>query len=388
MSPTRRRSGRSSARGPCGRRAACARHDEEMDQSPGRGEVAFIERLRRRIGPEPAGELWIGDDAAAVAGIPGRVLLAADAVVEGVHGDLSIVGADDLGWKAVTANVSDVAAMGGRPLHALCCVAAPPGTDLDLVLEGVLASARAHQVALVGGDLTVSACLVVAVSITGTTDGERAVTRSGARAGDDLWVTGPLGASAAGLRVLREGPARAAGPVEPASAPAASAPAAGAASSSDPGASAPAASEHPSDGQRRLAEQQPRTSAQLAAIAAHRRPRALVAAGHAARASGASSMIDVSDGLAIDLHRIATASGVGVALEELPLAPCASVAEALGGGEDYALVFSAAPGAVVVEEFLRAGLAEPLRIGRCVADPSVRTLRSERWEPVGYEHRF
>ena len=103
------------------------------------GEFAAIDRFRRLLPGHPAaGETWIGDDAAVV-GTPSRgwLLMAADAVVAGVHVDLSLCGLDDLGWKALAVNVSDIAAMGGRPAHALVTVAGPPEVQLDLLYRGI-----------------------------------------------------------------------------------------------------------------------------------------------------------------------------------------------------------------------------------------------------------
>src|SRR5204863_1334544 len=100
------------------------------------GEFRLIERLAGRY---PA----VGDDAAVVAA-PAVLLLATDAVVAGVHANLEEVGLDDLGWRAVVANVSDIAAMGGRPLHLLVSVAAPPETELDLLFEGIDEAAREY----------------------------------------------------------------------------------------------------------------------------------------------------------------------------------------------------------------------------------------------------
>src|SRR6202521_745096 len=109
------------------------------------GEFAAIDRLRRVL-PQPGpGETWIGDDAAVVRAPGGGWLLRAAApVVAGVHADLSLTGLDDLGWKAVAANVSDIAAMGGRPLHALVTVVGPPGTDLDLLYQGIAEAAAIY----------------------------------------------------------------------------------------------------------------------------------------------------------------------------------------------------------------------------------------------------
>lgn len=285
----------------------------------------------------PAGETWIGDDAAVVTGPRGPLLLAADLVVGGVHADLSLVGLDDVGWKAVAVNVSDVAAMGGRPGHVLVTVAGPPSTDLGRLYEGIGAAARRWRCPVVGGDLANAPVLVVSVAVTGSAPagGPGPVLRSGARPGDALFVTGPLGGSAAGLAALRAG-------------------------RSDPAA--------------------------VALAARHRRPEARVEEGVAAAAAGATAMIDVSDGLGADLGHLADASAVGVELDHVPVADGATEEEALGGGEDYELVFSAARPAEVAAAFAAAGLRPPVRIGTCVADPSARRLRGGPLPPAGWEH--
>jgi thiamine-monophosphate kinase len=264
-------------------------------------EFALIERLRERF-PD------IGDDAAVVEPPTGPLLLAADAVVAGVHAP---PGTDvfELGWRAVVVNVSDIAAMGGRPLHLLVTVTAPPGTDLDRLFEGVAEAAHSYLCPVVGGDLSAGDCLAISVAVTGTVDGTP-VTRSGATAGEWIYVTGPLGAAAASGWT--------------------------------------------------------------------RRPAARVTEGVDARGAGATAMIDVSDGLVVDLGHIADESGVGVALEEIPVAPGASLEQALTGGEDYELVFTAPV----------ARLPLGFRIGRCTADPAERTLNGEPLPSGGWEHRW
>src|SRR5207253_10976708 len=144
------------------------------------GEFALIGRLRERF-PD------IGDDAAVVEAPAGPLLLAADSVVAGVHTPLGTDPAD-LGWKAVVANISDIAAMGGRPLHLLVTVTAPAGTDLDRLFEGVAEAAHAYLCPVVGGDLSTGDCLTVTVAVTGTVDGEP-VLRSGAHPGEWVYVT-------------------------------------------------------------------------------------------------------------------------------------------------------------------------------------------------------
>ena len=307
--------------------------------------------LARASGPPPPGEIWIGDDAAVVVPPPGTLLLATDAAVAGVHADLGLVGPEDLGWKALTATVSDVAAMGGRPLHALVTLCGPPDTDLDRLNRGVAEASAEWSCPVVGGDLSVAPVPVVVVALSGTVEpgGPAPVTRAGAAPGDHLFVTGVLGASAAGLRVLRS--ARSAGAERP-----------------DPsGATATSAAP---------------------LVAAHRRPRARVAEGEAARRAGASAMIDVSDGLALDAGRLATASGVGLALDQVPVAPGATLEEALGGGEDYELVVATPDPGALLGHFEAAGLRRPLPIGVATADPAERRLGEVALEPAGWQHHF
>ncbi len=296
------------------------------------GEFELIERLRRLL-PSPGEDvIGIGDDAAAVRAPCGWWLLAADAVVAGVHADLALCTPEDFGWKAMAANVSDIAAMGGRPAHALVTVAAPPETDLERLYLGVAEAARAFACPVVGGDLVNAPVLLVAVAITGTVDGEP-VRRSGAAPGDGIYVTGPLGLAAAGLRQLRQG-----------------------------------------------------RGGSTRAVTAHCRPTPAIEAGTAARRAGATAMIDVSDGLWADLGHLATSSGVGVAVDRVPVGEGATMQEALSGGEDYVLVFTAPDEAPVAAAF---GPVAPPRIGTCTADPAQRTLAGKPLpEAGGWEHRW
>jgi thiamine-monophosphate kinase len=328
----------------------------ERGRSVTAGEFAAISRIRRRLPGPPEGELWVGDDAAVLGPVPGALLFSTDMAVAGVHGDLSLIGVDDFGWRALAAAVIDIAAMGGRARHAVVAVAGPPSTDLDLLYEGLASSADAHGCPIVGGDLSGCPTMVVAVAVTGSVDdGPPAVARAGACSGDTLFVTGPLGAAAAGLRRLREAAGPSATPKDVAADPAA-----------DPADQAAI---------RRLVD-------------AHRRPRARLAEGEVARRAGASAMVDVSDGLAADLGHLADASALGVALDVVPCAPGATLDDALGGGEDYELVIAAPDPAALVGAFDRAGLRPPLRMGVCVADPSLRTLAGGALGAAGWEHPF
>ena len=305
-------------------------------ETNGHGELAAIERIRRLLpGPGPE-ETWIGDDAAVVTAPPGTLLLTADAVVAGVHADLSLVGLDDLGWKALAVNVSDIAAMGGLPRHALVTVCGPPTTDLDLLYRGIAEAAEAYACPVVGGDLSEARELAVTMAVVGHAGPPGPVLRSGARPGDAVFVTGPLGSSAGGLRLLRDGRAGRDDPL----------------------------------------------------VAAHRRPRARVAEGGAARAAGATAMIDVSDGLAADLRHLAAASDVGVVVHEVPVARGASMDEALGGGEDYELLFTSGDPGAVAAAFAAAGLGPPVPVGRCTAEAGRLMLGSEPLPAVGWEHTW
>jgi thiamine-monophosphate kinase len=306
------------------------------------GEFAAIAAIRAFL-PEPAdpAEVWIGDDAAVLALPAGdHLLLAADTVVAGVHADLSLTSLDDLGWKALMAAVSDVAAMGGEAGVAVVTVAGPPGTDLSLLYQGLGSAAAASGCPIVGGDLTNASDLVVTVAVTGSCAGAP-VCRRGARPGDAIWISRPVGASAAGLRRYRE--------------------LAGGAGKADNDASL---------------------------LRAHARPVADLAAGRAARQAGAHAMIDVSDGLIADLGHIATASGVALVVDRVPVAAGATREEALRGGEDFALAFCAPDEKAVSEAF--AGLPGPIRIGGCIGGEPGVTVEGR---PVdvgagGWEHRW
>ncbi len=174
-------------------------------EARGGGELEALERIAALLAPAPPGEVWIGDDAAVVAPPAGPLLLTVDVVVEGVHADLALVSLEDLGWRSVSAAVSDIAAMGGLADRLLVSVAAPPTTDLERIYRGITESALHHGAAVVGGDLSTAAYISVAVTVVGhVPSGVEPALRSGATAGDVLLVTGPLGAAAAGFRILRD----------------------------------------------------------------------------------------------------------------------------------------------------------------------------------------
>ena len=177
----------------------------DAGESPRPGEHEALARLRQLLPGAPEGEVWFGDDAAVVRACPAGplLLLATDTVVGDLDADLSLTTLSDLGWKAMAVNLSDIAAMGGTPAQAVVSVVGLGPDDLERLYEGVVAAANEYRCPVVGGDLSAGRQIVVTVAVTGTVDGPP-VLRRGARPGDAIWVTGPLGASAAGLRVLRE----------------------------------------------------------------------------------------------------------------------------------------------------------------------------------------
>jgi thiamine-monophosphate kinase len=310
--------------------------------TPGLSEDQTLQRIRHTLGGgiEAPG---LTDDAAVVE-VPGggSVVVSVDSVVDGVHVDLGLCSPADVGWKALMGALSDLAAMGARPLGALVALCVPESAEGGVatlgVMEGVAEASNESACPVVGGDVSTAGVLVVAVTVLGTVEGGPAVPRHGALPGDVIFVTGPCGASAAGLRVLRSG------------------------GSDGPGESPLAM--------------------------AYRRPQARLAEGEAARLSGAHALIDVSDGLALDLHRLADASEVGFVLDAVPIAEGATLAEALGGGEDYELLVVMGPADVdgYRERCAAAGMRPPFRIGVVVADQADRRLVDDALGRLGWQH--
>ncbi len=323
------------------------------DDVSGLGEWGLIEAITSRFSTAPEGEIWSGDDAAVLGPAAERLVLTTDVIVEGVDFDLSYSPPESVGAKGVAVNVSDIAAMGAHPRWLVATLTLPPTTPTAVVegiADGMAEAANASGVGIVGGDVSRGRDLALSVAMIGTLPGP-AVTRSGARAGDLIAVTGSLGAAAGGLLLLRTG------------------------------------SEQAGEAADRLRQRQlrptPRTEqgAQLAA-------------------AGVTAMIDISDGLLADLVHVLDASDVGCRLDpasipvdgDLSRVPLPEGTDpltlALTGGEDFELLFT-------FPEDNRAGVGATLGqtgtewavIGRVTEAGRSRGDRSlDEWDNKGWEH--
>ena len=326
------------------------------------GEDDLVRRIRAATARERDGVVvGIGDDCAVLATTPdARLIATTDLLVEDIHFRRRYAEPADVGWKALAVNISDIASKGARSRWALVALACPPSItpdEIDAFYEGLLALARDHGVAVVGGDTSSSqAGWFVNVTLLG--EATRPVLRSTARPGDVVAVTGTLGRSAAGLAVLERDHA-------PAGVDAAT-----------------------------LAEM----------TAAHLRPRPRAAEGRwLGAADGVTAMMDLSDGLATDLPRLCVESGVGavVRIDAVPIADgtrrvAAAVdrdplAWATGGGEDYELLVACAADAFprVADGLARATGTTLTRVGNVERGAGVRFVdgRGRAVEVArGFEH--
>jgi thiamine-monophosphate kinase len=326
------------------------------------GERALVDRITRRLSQPSWVVVGPGDDAAVIEPERGTLdVLTTDALVEGVHFDRRFVPPDAIGHRALAVNLSDLAAMGARPRAVLLSLVLPATfevADLDRLLDGLLALAASERVTVVGGNITRSpGPLMVDLTATGSVKRRRVLTRAGARAGDDVYVTGTLGDAAVGLLSLaRE-------------------------------------AERPT---------LPRTAMSIAE-ARYLRPVPRVRAGMLlGQQKVASACIDLSDGLADGVRRIAEASGVGITIvaEDLPiganvrtwfdLEPARMLDTTLRGGDDYELLFTCSPrarGRLRGVKRLLGGL--PItRIGTVTKgrDARVRTSTDDLPMPEGFAH--
>jgi thiamine-monophosphate kinase len=263
------------------------------------GEFGLIARITRRLPPGRATLLGPGDDAALVAVPDGRVVVSTDVLVDGRHFRRDWSSARDVGRRAAAANLADIAAMGAAPTALVVALCAPPDLDAGWVEEladGLAEECETVGAGVVGGDISASPTLTIAVTALGDLRGGAPVTRGGAAAGDQVAVSGRLGYAAAGYTILCRG-----------------------------------------------------FRSPKLLVEAYRRPEVNYAAGPEAAALGATAMIDVSDGLLADLGHIATASHAAIDLrrDSFPVpVQMRDAAAALGvdpytwllaGGDDHAL---------------------------------------------------
>jgi thiamine-monophosphate kinase len=278
------------------------------------GEAAVLARVFPRL---PAAEVTLvgpGDDAAVLSAPDSRYVVTTDMMIDGPDFRLAWSTPHDLGWKAAATNLADVAAMGALPTALVVAIAAPPTTDIAL-LEGIADGLRdacetlAPGCGVVGGDLSSSATLTIAVTAFGDLQGRDAVLRSGARPGDVVAASGELHLAARGLALLFSRAVDADGAPDAARAAALRA-------------------EFPAEIEAQLAPSPP------------------LADGSAAALAGATAMLDVSDGLAIDGRRIAAASSVRLDLDSGALGPAdhpQRLEDVLESGEAHALLATFPP---------------------------------------------
>ncbi|RQW83443.1 MAG: thiamine-phosphate kinase [Geobacter sp.] len=319
------------------------------------GEFGLIDLIARKVRPSSAVTIGIGDDAAAFQWRANCLALATtDMLLEGVHFDLSFCDPFRLGRKALAVNLSDIAAMGGRPRTFLLSLAIPKNFSIDFLNDfssGLLEIAEEFGVTLIGGDTCVShSGLVISITLYGEQEKQKVTQRSTARPGESIFVTGYLGDSALGLKLLREG-------------------------------------QRKGDVIDRHLDPTPRVHEGLAL----------------AEAGLTCSMIDISDGLLSDLGHITGRSAMGARLylNRIPLSREYSeyfgsdiherYSLALGGGEDYELLFTAPTYRKCEIEVLFRKFGTPVsEIGEITAVPGIRLLSPEgetvHGIAAGYDH--
>jgi thiamine-monophosphate kinase len=306
------------------------------------GEFELLARMQERL-PRPGARVLVGSGDDAAVTLPGGVTATSvDAIVDGVHFRRGQASPAQIGHKALATALSDLAAMGAEPGEAYVVLGVPPDLDEDGCLElvdGVVALAAATGTSLAGGDVTRAPVLTLAITVVGhAASAELLITRSGARPGDALFLSGELGGAAAGLLLLERPELATTVPAE--------------------------------------------TAASLRARQVEPVPR--LRTGHALAAAGATAMIDLSDGLGADAGHLAAQSGVSLRVDagSLPLADgVAAIAAAVGrdplelaasGGEDYELLAALPVGRLAGAASIAAlGEATMTQVGEVVAGEGV-----------------
>ena len=337
-------------------------------------ERSLLARLLARL-PRPSPTVLVGpgDDAAVVAGGRNeRLVVTTDAVVEGVHFSRAYSTPADIGHRALAVNLSDLAAMGATPRWALLSLMLPGSiqeADVEEIVDGLAALAGRYGVSVVGGNITrTDGPLIVDVTAGGEAAPRKWLTRSGAKAGDDIYLSGTIGGASAGLEMLQSG----SGNREPGTGRA----------FADPG------SRLPDPG----------------CVARHKRPEPRVRLGVAVgRARAARAAMDLSDGLADALEQVGRASGVGVRVDAavLPIDAGARawwtargadpICAAMAGGDDYELLLAVARKRHGALRTVMRHVADPplTKIGEFTKDPRERVLiraGKETALPKGFEH--
>ncbi|MFC2022061.1 thiamine-phosphate kinase [Chloroflexota bacterium] len=301
--------------------------------------------------------LGIGDDAAAWSGNDSIQLATVDSLVQDVHFSLDITSWEELGWRALAANLSDIAAMGGLPQYALVSLALPDHTeveDVTALYRGMLELAQRFEVAIVGGDTSSAPLLVINITILGSTKSQdkHILTRSATKPGEKVAVTGYLGTAAAGLEMLLKRP---------------------------PYGSEPTAFSKyvPYDSKATASSKNLQFDSEVTASLkrAFLQPYPRIAEGQILIEQGVRAAIDISDGLISDLRHICKASQVSARIEidRVPIQPIVktnfgdrALELALSGGEDYELLFTAS--AEIINK-VKAATSYPItEIGEIMAD--------------------
>lgn len=328
----------------------------------GRKEEALVGTIRKVFDAAPV-RVAIGDDAAVI-DVDGPLVVTNDLLVEDVDFTRAIP-LEMIGRKALAANLSDLAAMGARPLHFVLALALPHDLlqDIDRLLGAMAELARSNRITLIGGDLSSAAKLTI--SITAFGQAQRPLLRSGAKVGDRIYVSRPLGGSAAGLHLLTKGwTITASGDARP-----------------------------PADDTLGYALRE----FGAAALRHHCSPSAEVELGMKLGViDEVTACLDISDGLSTDLHRLCAASNAGADIEweRVPLFPdlmqsgralgISPEEAALHGGEEFALLFTSS----LRESELSQMLGRPVyAIGRIKRDAGVTLFRGEASVPLG-DHGF
>jgi thiamine-monophosphate kinase len=293
------------------------------------GEREILERVKAKAGAALGVTLGIGDDCAIfhTRGAREDLLFTTDMLIEDVHFRRATHTPGQIGYKALARGLSDIAAMGGEPRFCLLSAAFPPWADrrwIDRFFDGALTLARESGAPLVGGDLARSEKMMCDIVVCGGAPAGCALRRDGARAGDAIYVSGSLGASALGLATRRG-----------------------------------------------------------EAWKRHLRPEPRLALGRFLRTRATAAM-DLSDGLSLDLARLCEASGVSAEIEAPPLFRGASLDQALHGGEDYELLFTAPKKARIPPVFRGLPLTKIGRIRRGRA--GIVYLAGQPLEAKGYDH--